>query len=130
MKSKFLTLAVSTVILAGYSCKKQTTFTYKAECISCKISYFDENGAFVSREDHQGAFEKQISVNDFAEVMIAVQSTFAIDSAAGNPIFQQDKISVELQEKGNVVCSHESSNGKKLQAVSCSFGWENKFGDE
>lgn len=117
----FLIMALAG-LLSMTSCKKETAFTYKATCNQCRISYYDENGNFVSKEPHQGSFEKKISVPQFGNVMVAVQSQMYLDSAAANPIFATDVIMVELFKEGERICS-DTATGKKLQAVTCSYSW-------
>lgn len=111
-------------LMSMAACKKKVNFTYKANCIDCKISYYDEEGNFVSREEHSGSFEQEVSVAEFSPIMIAVQSTAFKDSSSNNPIFATDLISIELSKGGEVVCADTSANGKKFQAVSCSYDWQ------
>lgn len=100
------------------ACKKETTFTYKANCNQCKISYFDETGNFVSREEHQGAFEKEISVPSFSPVVISLQSTVT-DSAT----LATEVITVSVEKAGKTVCADTSANGKKFHSITCSYDW-------
>jgi hypothetical protein len=117
--------SVSILFFSGlffWGCKKTESFTYKAFCTECKISYYDEKGFFVAQEPASGNFEKQLDVPEFANIMIALQSAVHLDSAAGNPIFNSDVVRVELYKGSDLVCS-DTSVGKKLQAVTCSYSW-------
>ncbi len=108
------------LLLSG--CKKTVSFTYKAFCTECKVSYYDEKGFFMAQQPAAGTFEKQMDVPEFSNIMIAVQSSVHLDSAAGNPIFDSDVIRVELYKGKDLVCS-DTAVGKKLQAVTCSYSW-------
>lgn len=120
-RKTILFLAAATV-LPFSACKKTSTFKYKATCIDCVVSYYDENGNFVQKEPHQGTFEKEITIARFAEVMVAVQSQVYLDSAATNPVFAGDAITVELWKDGDKVCGDDAT-GKKLQAITCGYSW-------
>lgn len=122
-RKTLLFLASATVCLFA-ACKKTTKFTYKAACNECRISYYDEGGNFVNKEPHTGSFELEITVPQFAPVMLAVQSTAYPDSATNSPIFLTDVVTTELQREGEMVCQDTSSGGKKFQAASCSYTWE------
>lgn len=121
---KIFFISMAALLLSFTACKKETTFKYKANCIECKISFYDESGSFVSREAHQGAFEKEISVVDYSPVMIAVQSTAFADSASTSPIFATDLISVEIYKDGELDGGDTSANGKKNQAVTYQYDWQ------
>lgn len=119
----FLLIISGCLLLLG-ACKKETKFTYKATCKECRISYYDEKANFVSKELHQGSFEKEISVADFSPVMIAVQSVAYPDSGASAPIFLTDIVTTTLFRDGKQVGGDTSTTGKKFQAASCSYNWQ------
>jgi hypothetical protein len=108
------------LFIAG--CKKTVSFTYKASCTECKVSYYDEKGFFIAQQPAAGIFEKQMEVPEFSNIMIAVQSSVHPDSAAGNPIFASDVIWVQLYKGNELICS-DTAVGKKLQAVTCAYSW-------
>jgi hypothetical protein len=119
------------LVVSFVACKKETTFKYKATCDNCKISYYDENGTFVVREDHQGTFEKEISVEDFSPVMIAVKSSACPETTNTTPttttcdsaLFVNDVIMVELWKSGEQI-NTDTSMGKPEQAISFSYDWQ------
>jgi hypothetical protein len=124
-------LLASLAILLLSACKKETSFTYKASCDDCLISYYDESGNFVSREAHQGSFEKEISVVEFSPVMIAVKSSKCPESTVTLPasttcdstLFVNDVIMIELWRSGEKIFA-DTSMGKPEQAISHSYIWQ------
>ena len=131
MRTCKTTLLLSSLALLLSACKKETSFTYKASCEDCLISYYDESGNLVSRESHQGSFEKEISVAQFSPVMIAVKSSKCPESSVTLPasttcdsaLFVNDVIMIELWKSGEKVFA-DTSMGKPEQALSHSYIWQ------
>jgi|GEM_PF-1041493 len=124
-------LLSSLALLMFSACKKETSFTYKAICDDCQISYYDESGNFVSREALQGSFEKEISVVEFSPVMIAVKSAKCPETSVTTPtsttcdsaLFVNDVIMIELWKSGEKIFA-DTSTGKPEQALSHSYIWQ------
>ena len=106
------------IVMMNAGCKKTTTFTYKAFCNSCEVSYFDESGNFVGQQPIQGIFEQKISVAEFGKVMIAIKS-----SVTDPALLPDDLIWVELKKENEIVCADSSNTGKVNHATTCSYNW-------
>lgn len=124
-KKTILFLAIALAGSAFTACKKTTGFTYKASCsTSCKVSYYDSEGGFVSRSDIGTTFEQSIEALQFQPVQVAIQSSVCPQTGAcDSSLFLNDAIRVELWKGDEKICEQEAS-GKALQAVSCKYVWE------
>lgn len=131
MRKTALYFVAFSIVLFFAACKKTTSFTYKATCTDCKISYYDENGNFISREDHQGSFEKEISVKEFSPVMIAVRSsacpentvTTLNSTTCDSALFVNDVLMVYVLKAGEQIFG-DTVSGKPLQAISYNHDWQ------
>lgn len=115
---------LATAIIIAFvfaSCKDVKTVEYNVVCDDCIVSYWDENGEFVPREEMQGTWTRSFDIKlDPTEadpiIRVSAQSQLCEDATAcaDTTLLKADSVYVNIKVEGTIVV--EDTVGNKAYA--------------